>query len=105
MFKNTTPFIPLLAVLLLSSCASWSKYDFKQGKFVQETYCHGRNASWNTCYANARKTCPTGFTIIKQDGDHANLGHGVLGALAWEGLHAMTYGSNGSRRLLFTCKK
>jgi hypothetical protein len=105
MYKKISFIFSLSLLLFLTGCASTSRYDFEQKKMVKDTYCHGRSNSWETCYSNAKTTCPKGYTVIKQDNGHVNLGQGALGALAWEGLHSMTNGKDGSRHLVFVCKQ
>lgn len=105
MYKKLAFMSSLTLLLFLTGCASTSRYDFSQKRMVKDTYCHGSSRSWETCYNIAKKECPKGYTVIEQDGGHVNMGNGVLGALAWEGLHSMTYGKDGSRHLVFQCNK
>ncbi|CRL52407.1 MULTISPECIES: hypothetical protein [Pseudomonas] len=64
-----TKFLPLIAVLALSGCATSETAYLKNGEQGLAIDCSGEANSWATCYEKADASCAgTGYRIVGTDG-------------------------------------
>lgn len=66
---NMNKLFAVIAVVLLSGCASASKTYLNNGQQGLTIDCSGEANSWATCYEKADDSCAgTGYTIVGTDG-------------------------------------
>ena len=64
-----TKFLPLIAVLALSSCATSQTTYLNNGEQGLAIDCSGEANSWATCYEKADASCAgTGYRIVGTEG-------------------------------------
>ena len=64
----------VIGLLMLASCANiqnanspdFEKSEIQSGIFLT---CNAHK-SWDSCYANAMKACPSGYNVISRDENH-----------------------------------
>ena len=65
-------FLPLIAILALSGCATSEKTYLDNGETGLSIDCSGEANSWATCYEKADASCAgTGYRIVGTDGTPA----------------------------------
>lgn len=66
---NMNRFLPLIALLALSGCATSEKMYLNNGEQGLSIDCSGEANSWATCYEKADASCAgTGYRIVGTDG-------------------------------------
>lgn len=66
---NMNRFLPLIAILALSGCATSEKTVLNNGEQGLAIDCSGEANSWATCYEKADASCAgTGYRIVGTDG-------------------------------------
>ena len=70
---NMNRFLPLIAVLALSGCATSEPTTLNNGEQGLTIDCSGEANSWATCYEKADASCAgTGYRIVGTDGTPAS---------------------------------
>jgi hypothetical protein len=70
--NDMTKFLPLIAVLALSGCATSETTYLNNGEQGLAIDCSGEANSWATCYEKADASCAgTGYRIVGTDGSPA----------------------------------
>lgn len=100
--------LTLVAIGLMSSCATSPNYDFAQRKFVRETDCSGRHSNWEICYKNATDYCKgKGYKVIYKDNYYHDIlpsQTGLVSALSKIVMDEAFIGKDNHRKLKFECK-
>jgi hypothetical protein len=69
---DMTKFLPLIAILALSGCATSEKMYLHNGEQGLAIDCSGEANSWAACYEKAEASCAgTGYQIVGTDGTPA----------------------------------